>query len=85
MIGCIHADLFFQDRYIINQVNIKVRLIPSRDVFSLMGGTQHKDDIENAILYIQKVKLSSRVFMDHAAALTKTNAKYPVRRVVTGL
>jgi len=82
MIGRIHADLFFQDRYIINQVNVKVRLIRSRDIFSLMGAAQHKVVIENAILYIRKVKLSAKMLFEHAEALKTTNAKYPVRRVI---
>jgi len=82
MIGRIHADLFFQDRYILNEVSLKVKLIRSRDQFSLMGMAQHKVVIENAILYIRKVKLSPSVFLAHAKALESTNAKYPVRRVI---
>jgi len=82
MIGRIHADLFFQDRYIINEVNVKIRLIPSRDAFSLMGAAQHKVVIEKAVLHVRKVKLSSKIFMEHADALQKTNAKYPIRRVI---
>jgi len=82
MIGRIHADLFFQDRYLLNEVNVKIRLIRSRDQFSLMGMAQHKVVIESAILYIRKVKLSSEMFMDIAKTLESTNAKYPIRRVI---
>ena len=46
MIGRIHADLFFQDRYILKEVNITVKLIRSRDQFSLMGMARHKVVIE---------------------------------------
>ena len=83
MIGRIHADIFFQDRYIINGVNVKIKLIRSRDSFSLMGsGTVHKVVIKNAVLLIRKVKLNSSVFMAHAQTLDTTNAKCPVRRVI---
>jgi len=27
MIGRIHADIFFQDRYLINEVNVKIKLV----------------------------------------------------------
>ena len=82
MIGRIHADLFLQDRYILNEVNVKIKLIRSRDQFSLMGMDDYKVVVEKAILYIRKVKLSSAMFMEHADALESTNAKYPVRRVI---
>ena len=35
--GRLHLDLYFQDRYLINGVEIKPRLIRSKDVFSLHG------------------------------------------------
>jgi len=62
MMGCIHADLFFQNRYILNKVNIKIKLVRSHDQFCLMGNQQYKVLIKSAILYIRKVKLSSSVF-----------------------
>ena len=82
MIGRIHADLMFQDRYLLNEVAVKIKLIRSRDQFSLMGAAQFKVVIENAILYVRKVKLSSTVFLAHAKALETSNAKNPVRRVI---
>ena len=32
MIGKIHADIFFQSRYLLNEVNIKIKLVRSRTV-----------------------------------------------------
>jgi hypothetical protein len=37
MIGRIHADLFLQERYILNEVNAKIKLIRSNDAFCLMA------------------------------------------------
>jgi len=82
MIGRIHADLFFQDRYILNEVNVKIKFIRNRDTFSLIEEHENRIIIESAILYVRKVKLSSAVFLPHAKALEDPNAKYPVRRVV---
>jgi len=81
MIGRIHADLFFQGRYLLNEVNVKIKLVRSRDTFWLMGANQYKTSTESAILYVRKVKLSSSVFLAHAKALENGTAKYPVRRV----
>ena len=37
MIGRIHSDIFFQDRYMLNEVNVKVRLVRNKDSFCLMS------------------------------------------------
>jgi len=42
MIGRIHADIFFQERYMLNEVNVKIKLVRSHDAFCLMAvGGQH--------------------------------------------
>jgi len=82
LIGRVHTDLFFQDRYLLNEVNVKVRFIRSRDSFALISEHENKIILEEAVLYVRKVKLSPAVFLAHAKALESSNAKYPVRRVV---
>jgi len=47
-----------------------------------MAPEHYKVVIENAILYIRKVKLSSDVLVAHAKMLQQTNAKYLLRRVI---
>ena len=37
MIGRIHSDIFFQERYLLNEVNARIKLIRSSDAFCLMG------------------------------------------------
>jgi len=32
MIGRIHADIFFQNRYLLNEVNVKIKLVRSRNM-----------------------------------------------------
>ena len=38
MIGRIHSLIFFKDRYMLNEVNVKVRLVRNKDSFCLMSG-----------------------------------------------
>ena len=37
MMGRLHADLFFQERFMLNEVGVKIKLIRSRDTFCLIG------------------------------------------------
>ena len=82
MMGRIHSDIFFQERFMLNEVNTKIRLIRSKDSFCLMSGANHKVKILAASLFIRKVKISSSVFLAHAKTLETSLAKYPIRRVV---
>ena len=85
MLGCIHSDLFFQDRFLPNDVNIKIRLVRNKDAFCLMSSVQgaaFKVRILECKLYIRKVKLSPSVFLAHAKALEAGNVKFPIRRGV---
>ena len=82
MMGRIHADIFFQDRYMLNEVGVKIKLIRSNDAFCLMGDAAYKVKITHASLFVRKVKLMPSVFLAHAKALERGTAKYPIRRVV---
>jgi len=81
LIGRVHCDLMLQSRYLINEVNVKMKFVRSSDSFSLLCPNLQKVNIENAVLYVRKVKLSPSVFLAHAKALQTGTAKYPVRRV----
>jgi len=82
MMGRLHCDMFFQDRYMLNEVATKIKLIRSKDAFCIMGAAAHLVKITSAVLYVRKVKLSPSVFLAHAKALEHANAKYPIRRVI---
>ena len=82
MMGRIHADMFFQDRYLVNEVHVKIKLIRSRNAFCLMSANEFKVKIDSAIMFVRKVKLSPSVFLAHAKALENSTAKYPIRRAV---
>ena len=78
------VDLFLQDRIILNGVSVKIRLVRSKDAFSLMAGGQNPDykvQIVDAVLFACKAVLSPTVQMAHIKALEKGTAKYPIRPV----
>ena len=84
MMGRLHVDLFFQDRYLPNGVDVKIRIVQNKNAFALMAGGANPDykiSIDEAILFARKAKLNPAVQMGHVKALEKGTAKYPLRRV----
>ena len=82
MMGRLHADIFFQDRYMLNEVGVKIKLIRSKDTFCLMGDANYKVKITHASLFVRKVQVMPSVFLAHAKAIERETAKYPIRSVV---
>jgi hypothetical protein len=82
MMGKLHLELFFQEKYLLNHVDLKIKLRRSRDVFALMADADNnKIKIKNLALFVRNVQLSPVVRMGHVKALEKTSCKYPIRRV----
>ena len=60
MVGRLHVDLFLQDRYLLNGVDVKVRLVQSKDAFAhMVGGDDpaYKVRIIDVLLFARKAKL----------------------------
>ena len=75
-------DWFCQEKYLLNQVEMKIKLRRSRDVFALTGVTDtFKIKIKDISLFARKLQLSLSIRMRHVKALEKTSSKYPIRRV----
>ncbi len=86
MMGKLHVDMFMQDRCLLNQVKIKIRLVRHKDAFALMGGGDNpafKVKIVDAKLFVRQIKLNDTVEKIHKHALEKSTAKYFIRRVDT--
>ena len=82
MMGKLHLDLFCQEKYLLNHVNLKIKLRRSRDVFALMADANtYKIKIKDLALFVRNVQLSPVVRMGHVKALEKTSCKYPIRRI----
>lgn len=85
MMGRLHTDLMTQTRYMLNGVQVKIRLIPSKPTFHLMFNAANvgvKTTFTHASLFVRKVKVNPGILMAHAKALSGSSAKYPLNRVV---
>ena len=84
MMGRLHVDLFLQDKFLLNGVDVKIRLVRSKDAFSLMADGQNPDykvRIVETTLFARKAVLNPTVQMAHIKALAKGTAEYPLRPV----
>ena len=84
MIGRLHLDLCFQNRYLLSGVEVRLRLIRSKDTFCLHGNQdlgESKVCLKEVCLYVHKVKPNAAIQLAHAKALQNSSAKYPLRRV----
>ena len=80
----LHTDMFFQEKLLINGIDVKIKFIRAKDEFCLMAEDptlRFKVKILSASLYIKKVTVSPGVRLAHAKAIMHTNAKYSIDRV----
>uniref|UniRef100_A0ABD2VTI5 Uncharacterized protein n=1 Tax=Trichogramma kaykai TaxID=54128 RepID=A0ABD2VTI5_9HYME len=84
MMGHLHCDVFNQDKMLINGVEMRVRLVRSKDAFCLMDRSidgNFKVQIDEASLVVRRAKISPSVLLAHANALTRDTVKMPLTRV----
>ncbi|XP_044014036.1 uncharacterized protein F54H12.2-like [Aphidius gifuensis] len=84
MIGHLHVDVFNQEKFLLNGIEMKINLTRSKQEFCLMDASNDKDykiQILEASLAVRRVKLNPHIMIAHAKALAKTTAKYPLTRV----
>jgi len=63
MICRIHADLFFQSRYLLNEVNVKIKLTRCTDTFCTMSPAANASKVRilSAIMYVRSQAVTIRV------------------------
>ncbi|XP_065126020.1 uncharacterized protein F54H12.2-like [Paramisgurnus dabryanus] len=83
LLGPIHSDIFFQEKLMLNGVDIKIRMTRAKDEFCLMrnDNINYRINIVSASLFVKKVSVSPAVRLGHAQALLSATAKYPIDRV----
>src|SRR5262249_44864306 len=85
MMGNLHLDLMHMERYLLNNINMKITLNHTKPEFCLMapatGTTSYIIKFEEATLFLRKVRVAPGVLLGHEHALTKATAKYPHRNV----
>lgn len=78
--GPLFADIFKMSKYLLNQVDVHVRLHRSKPDFALMSTQSNahvRIDIEEVILKACKVQCQSGIIIAHSLKVEETNAKYP--------
>lgn len=82
MIGHVHADLFNQEKFLINGIEMKLKFVRSRDTFSLMAvkDSSFKVKITDTSLLVRRMKISPSILLAHTRALAAAPAKYPITR-----
>ena len=81
MMGRLHVDLYLQDKFLLNGVDVNIRLVRSKFVFALMAGGNNPDymiNIISATFFAKKTTLNPTVQMAHIKALKKSTVKYPM-------
>ena len=82
LLGHLHCDIFNQEKFLLNGVEMRIRLIRSRDSFCIMDAENTSSiHLVEASLIVRRVKISPGVLISHAKMLSKACAKYPITRV----
>jgi hypothetical protein len=82
-VGPLYLDVFSQSKYLLPGVNVRVKLTRSKNDFVLInsGSKTIKLVLEQAILYVRKVKVAPSVLVAHEHGLTTVgNAIYPLQQ-----
>jgi hypothetical protein len=83
MEGTLCEDLFRIRKYLINSVDLNIRLYPNRPEFYLMSGVDaaaYQYKITEAIFRVSRVTVTSAILIGHNQALSKAPAKYAYKR-----
>lgn len=86
VIGRPHSDIFYQHRYIVNGVTLKLKLVRNTDSFLLMAADDatFKIKIVNASFFVRKVSINKGIREKHIEKMDTQlqPALYPIRRVM---
>jgi len=80
----IHCDIFNQDRFMLNNMNVRLELHRNSDSFAInsFGGDPGvRINVINMMWYVRKVDVLKSLAVSLESQLSKHPAKYPIRRV----
>ncbi|XP_005101436.1 uncharacterized protein F54H12.2-like [Aplysia californica] len=84
MYGRLHVDIMNTNRYLLNGVDVKLRLVKSKESFHLMAegaGFKTSRSLTHVSLFVRKLRVNPSVQIPVNKALECTSARYPVKRV----
>lgn len=82
--GHLHCDLFNQNKYMLNGIEVSIRLVKEKPEFCLMtaaGGETATFEITDANLYVRKIRINPSILVAHSRTLAVCPARYPITRV----
>lgn len=81
--GRLHSEIFSQDKLLIGNIELNIKLQRAHQNFALMAAEDHRYtiSIDSAILYVCHKRISDSIREAHQLTLQKSNIKYPVRKV----
>ena len=89
LFGKLHLDIFNQPRYLINAVNIHLKLIKAKPEFVLMWTNPNKQftyEISECAFVTRKVQITDAIRLAHENVLvSRSNCLYPINRVQIGV
>ena len=81
LMGPLFLDFLKQDRYLISQTDMRMKLIPNKPEFVLNAygpTTDFKIHFSKVILYVARAEVNPSVINGHAVGLKRQNAFYPI-------
>ena len=80
--GPLYFDLFNQERPLISQTDMRIKLLPNKPEFALNAypttATDYKINFESVVLYVDRWEMNPSVINGHAKGLETQNAIYPI-------
>lgn len=79
----LNSDLFNVEKYLMNGVELRVKLSRSKNEFCLMDSSSTSTSklvINDISLFIRKVAVNPSILVAHAGALEAATAKYPITK-----
>ena len=83
MEGCLCEDIFNSKRYLINGVNLQIKLYRTSTRFNVTSEVDHADyrvQIVDVYLRLCKIRPSVGMITSHAKMLEQSTAKYPITK-----
>ena len=85
MKGKFHLDTFNMNRYLLNNVDVNISMKKSNKAFCILQDSDEDlFNIEFVSMYlkVRRIVVAPSIMFNHAMALEKTNAKYPIKKVL---
>lgn len=79
--GHLHSDILNQSKYMINGVEVAIRLVKQKPEFCLITNGNATFEVTEANLFVRKVRINPSILVAHARTLSVCPARYPITRV----